>query len=103
NLQYTHDEKYCARVVTNEVHFYESDDLGTVWNKLRVEGVADFAISPGKTNSVAVFVPERKVLHSILDSNFLAIWLTITIGSTCCSKGFQRPSLCFGHFTEDIL
>jgi translation initiation factor 2A len=62
NLQYTHDEKYCARVVTNEVQFYESDDLGTVWNKLRVEGVADFAVSPGKTNSVAVFVPERKVL-----------------------------------------
>ena len=61
NLQYTQDEKYCARVVTNEVQFYESGDLGTVWNKLRVEGVTDFAISPGKTNSIAIFVPERKV------------------------------------------
>ncbi|PGH10479.1 hypothetical protein AJ80_07522 [Polytolypa hystricis UAMH7299] len=60
NLQYTQDEKYCARVVTNEVQFYESGNLTTVWNKLRVEGVADFALSPGKTNSVAVFVPERK-------------------------------------------
>jgi len=60
NLQYTSDEQFCARVVTNEVQFYESKDLGTVWNKLRVEGVTDFALSTGKTHSVAVFVPERK-------------------------------------------
>ncbi|KAI4221312.1 MAG: hypothetical protein L6R36_006996 [Xanthoria steineri] len=60
NLQYTFDERYCARVVTNEIQFYESQDLGTVWNKLRVEGVSDFAVSPGKNHSIAVFVPERK-------------------------------------------
>ncbi|KAJ5710789.1 hypothetical protein N7488_004945 [Penicillium malachiteum] len=60
NLQYTPDEKLCARVVTNEVQFYQSDNLSTVWNKLRVEGVADFALSPGQTHSIAVFVPERK-------------------------------------------
>ncbi|KAL6721065.1 hypothetical protein ACLMJK_000165 [Lecanora helva] len=60
NLQYTHDERYCARVVTNEVQFYESQDLGNVWNKLRVEGVTDFAISPGKNYCIAVFIPERK-------------------------------------------
>jgi translation initiation factor 2A len=61
NLQYTFDERYCARVVTNEVQFYESGILGTVWNKLRAEGVADFAISPGQNYSIAVFIPERKV------------------------------------------
>ncbi|KAI4189505.1 MAG: hypothetical protein L6R41_001413 [Letrouitia leprolyta] len=60
NLQYTYDERYCARVVTNEVQLYESGDLGNVWKKLRVEGVADFAVSPGKNHSIAVFVPERK-------------------------------------------
>jgi translation initiation factor 2A len=60
NLQYTSDEKYCARVVTNEVQFYQSNDLRNPWNKLRVEGVTDFAVSPGKNHSVAVFVPERK-------------------------------------------
>jgi len=60
NLQYTADELFCARCVTNEVQIYESKDLGTVWNKLRVEGVIDFAISPGRTHSIAVFVPERK-------------------------------------------
>ena len=61
NLQYTYDEAYCARVVTNEVQFYQSGDLGTVWNKLPVDGVSDFAISPGKNHSIAVFIPERKV------------------------------------------
>lgn len=61
NLQYTFDEKFCARVVTNEVQIYESHDLTKVWNKLRVEGVSDFAVSPGDNHSIAVFVPERKV------------------------------------------
>ncbi|KAH8819492.1 eukaryotic translation initiation factor eIF2A-domain-containing protein [Xylogone sp. PMI_703] len=60
NLQYTPDERYCARCVTNEVQFYESGNLSTVWNKLRAEGVADFAISPGNNQSVAIFIPERK-------------------------------------------
>ncbi|KAL9131891.1 MAG: hypothetical protein Q9217_000251 [Psora testacea] len=62
NLQYTHDERFCARVVTNEVQFYESRNLATVWKKLRVEGVTDFAISPGKNHAIAIFVPERKGL-----------------------------------------
>ena len=61
NLQYTFDEKFCARVVSNEVQIYESDELQKVWGKLRVEGVSDFAVSPGENHSVAVFVPERKV------------------------------------------
>ncbi|OTA99481.1 hypothetical protein M426DRAFT_16376 [Hypoxylon sp. CI-4A] len=60
NLQYTSDEKFCARLVTNEVQFYDSNDLTTVWNKLRVEGVADFAIAPGQSHNVATFIPERK-------------------------------------------
>lgn len=66
NLQYTHDETFCARVVTNEVQFYESGNLAQVWNKLRLEGVSDFAVSPGQTHSVAVFVPEKKVRSSTL-------------------------------------
>ena len=61
NLQYTFDERYCARLVTNEVQFYECGDMGTIWNKLRVEGGSDFAVSPGENHSIAVFVPERKV------------------------------------------
>ena len=61
NLQYTYDEQFCARVVTNQVQIYESGDLTKVWNKIHVEGVMEFAISPGKNHSIAVFVPERKV------------------------------------------
>ena len=61
NLQYTSDELLCARLVTNEIQFYESGNLGNVWKKLRIEGVSEFAIAPGKDHSVAVFVPERKV------------------------------------------
>ena len=61
NLQYTQDECYCARVVSNEVHFYQSSDLATVWNKLRIEGVVDFSVSPGQKPAIAVFMPERKV------------------------------------------
>lgn len=61
NLQYTTDERFCARTVTNEVQIYKSDDMSTVWNKLRVEGLTDFAVAPGETHSIAVFVPERKV------------------------------------------
>lgn len=61
NLQYTFDERFCARVVTNEIQIYESHDFTKVWNKLRVEGVSDFAVSPGENHSIAVFVPERKV------------------------------------------
>jgi translation initiation factor 2A len=30
-----------------------------------VEGVSDFALSPGKNNSIAVFIPERKVSFPI--------------------------------------
>ncbi|KAL1890573.1 hypothetical protein Cpir12675_005325 [Ceratocystis pirilliformis] len=60
NLQYTDDEKYCARLVTNEVQFYLSGDLSSVSQKLRVEGVSQFALSPGASHSIAVFVPERK-------------------------------------------
>ena len=61
NLHYTSDEAFCARTVTNEVQFYESGNLNSVWNKLREEGVTDFSVAPGKAHSVAVFVPERKV------------------------------------------
>ncbi|KAK2741369.1 hypothetical protein FQN57_005653 [Myotisia sp. PD_48] len=60
NLQYSADEKYCAKVVTNEVKLFESGDLANVWKTLRVEGVADFAVSPGKDHAIAVFIPERK-------------------------------------------
>jgi len=35
--------------------------MNEVWKNLRVEGVTEVALSPGKNYSVAAFVPERKV------------------------------------------
>lgn len=81
NLQYTSDERFCARLVTNEIQFYESSDLSTVWNKLRVEGVSDFAVSRGKDHSVAVFVPERKVRDSV--DHTLTNLVDRGLGRTC--------------------
>lgn len=99
NLQYTFDERYCARVVTNEVQFYESGDLGTVWNKLRAEGVADFAISPGNNHSVAVFIPERKVRAPISTLEIA----NVSLGPTRGGQGFQRPSIYYTGFAKDFL
>lgn len=81
NLQYTYDEKYCTRAVTNDIHFYQSQDLGAVWNRLHVEGVADFAVSPGENHSIAVFVPERKVSDD--SSHIYSLVLIISLGPTC--------------------
>jgi translation initiation factor 2A len=94
NLQYTDDERFCARLVTNEVQFYNSDDLTTVWNKLRAEGVADFAIAPGLNRNVAVFIPERKVRSPLYSRPATEpMRLTYLTGSTGSGQDLQRPSI----------
>lgn len=85
NLQYTSDERYCARAVTNDIQFYQSQDLGNVWNRLRIEGVADFAVSPGENQSIAVFVPERQVSGHI--SHIQNFVLILSLGPTCGGQG----------------
>ncbi|KAG0061337.1 hypothetical protein BGZ90_003622 [Linnemannia elongata] len=61
NVQWTDDEAYCARMVSNEVHFWEPKNLTkTPFTKLRQEGMSQFSLSPGKSTSVAVFFGERK-------------------------------------------
>ncbi|KAF9089521.1 hypothetical protein BGX23_006620, partial [Mortierella sp. AD031] len=61
NVQWTDDETYCARMVSNEVHFWEPKNLTkTPFTKLRQEGMSQFSLSPGKSTSVAVFFGERK-------------------------------------------
>lgn len=61
NLQFTNDEKYCAFLVTNELHIYQTEDFRQPADKLRCEGLCDIALSPGDIHSVAIFIPERKV------------------------------------------
>ncbi|KAG0343364.1 hypothetical protein BG004_005362 [Podila humilis] len=61
NVQWTDDETYCARMVSNEVHFWEPKNLPKApFTKLRLEGMNQFSLSPGKSTSVAVFFGERK-------------------------------------------
>ena len=85
NLQYTHDEKYCARAVTNEVQFYELPNMSNVWGHLRVEGVADFALSPGKNYSIAAFVPERKGQPAMVKVFQIPNW-----NAVCSQKSFYK-------------
>jgi uncharacterized protein with WD repeat len=100
NLQYTSDEKFCARTVTNEVQFYQSHDLRTVWNKLRVEGVTDFAVSPGKNHSVAVFVPERK---ASLYLSIIRLRTNSTLGHARRSQGLPGAPIRRACIAEDVL
>lgn len=100
NLQYTYDERYCARVVTNEVQFYKSGDLGNVWNKLLVEGVLDFSVSPSENHSIAVFAPERKVSRAFIT---LRDWsLNIDPGATGSSQSLQRTRVQYACVPEEI-
>ncbi|CAG8631400.1 13825_t:CDS:10 [Ambispora leptoticha] len=61
NVQWTDDEAFFCRMVTNEVQFFDSKrvDKG-VHSRLRLEGIADFSLSPGKSPSIVVFIPEKK-------------------------------------------
>ncbi|OBZ80975.1 Eukaryotic translation initiation factor 2A, partial [Choanephora cucurbitarum] len=67
NFQWTDDEKYCARMVTNEVQFWESKNIGkAVWARLKHEGMVQFSLSPGKSPAVAIFIPEKNGAPAIV-------------------------------------
>lgn len=57
-LQFSFDEKYCARLVKNEIEFYETTNFKSSWTRLKAEGCTTFSLSPGQNYSVAVFIPE---------------------------------------------
>ncbi|KAJ1769662.1 hypothetical protein IW140_005046 [Coemansia sp. RSA 1813] len=59
-LQWTDDEKYCAKLFPGQVRFYTPEAMSKAALTLKLEGVAAFSVSPGLSPSVAVFVPERK-------------------------------------------
>ncbi|CAG02136.1 unnamed protein product, partial [Tetraodon nigroviridis] len=55
------DEQLCVRSVNNELHFYENNDFNTIANKLHMQKVSDFKLSPGaQPSKVAVYVPGTK-------------------------------------------
>lgn len=99
NLQYTYDEAYCARTVTNEIQIYESHDLSTVWNKIRVEGITDFAVSPGKNYSIAAFLPEKKVLSPHWSSNITS---NTSSGTTRRSSHLQCAEFHYSSVPKEL-
>ncbi|KAJ6669410.1 hypothetical protein lerEdw1_008219, partial [Lerista edwardsae] len=41
------DESICARSVNNELHFFENNNFSMIANKLHLQKVTDFVLSPG--------------------------------------------------------
>jgi translation initiation factor 2A len=67
NVQWTEDEAYFARAVTNEVHVYATVNLSKgTFTKLRWEGLVNISVSPGKSPAVAVFRPEKNGAPAIV-------------------------------------
>nr|XP_033487241.1 eukaryotic translation initiation factor 2A isoform X2 [Epinephelus lanceolatus] len=55
------DEKISVRSVNNELHFYENNDFSMISNKLHMQKVSDFVLSPGgQPSKVSVYVPGSK-------------------------------------------
>ncbi|KAK9449952.1 eukaryotic translation initiation factor eIF2A-domain-containing protein [Limtongia smithiae] len=68
NFQFTHDEKFAARLVQNELLFYDTSKFGlSPSHRLQLEGISSFAISSGNSYYVAVFVPEKGGKPAIVD------------------------------------
>lgn len=60
-LEWTEDERFCARLVGSEVQIYSSLSFSSgIAHRLKLEGMQSFSISPGKRYTIAAFVPERK-------------------------------------------
>uniref|UniRef100_A0A8C8Z4Q0 Eukaryotic translation initiation factor 2A n=1 Tax=Prolemur simus TaxID=1328070 RepID=A0A8C8Z4Q0_PROSS len=58
---WSEDENLCARNVNNEVHFFENNNFNTIANKLHLQKINDFVLSPGpQPYKVAVYVPGSK-------------------------------------------
>ncbi|XP_037699279.1 eukaryotic translation initiation factor 2A-like isoform X2 [Choloepus didactylus] len=58
---WSEDETICARNVNNEVHFFENNNFSTMANKLHLQKINDFVLSPGpQPYKVAVYVPGSK-------------------------------------------
>ncbi|KAK3570284.1 hypothetical protein QTP86_017203 [Hemibagrus guttatus] len=55
------DESIAVRCVNNELHFFENNNFETIANKLHLQKVSDFSLSPGtQPSKVAVYVPGSK-------------------------------------------
>ena len=59
-LQFTEDERFATRSVTNEVHVLDPAKAFAIVDKLHIENLTSFSLSPGNNPSIACFIAERK-------------------------------------------
>jgi translation initiation factor 2A len=57
NVEWTEDEQFCAKLVSNELQFFDSSKFQKgVFSRLKMEGIESFSLSPGKRPVVSVFI-----------------------------------------------
>lgn len=57
NIEWTEDESYCAKQVSNEVQFFETSNFAKgVHSRIKTEGIQSYSLSPGKRPIVAIFI-----------------------------------------------
>ena len=59
-LQFTEDERFATRSVTNEVHVLDPAKAFAIVDKLHIDNLTSFSLSPGNNPSIACFIAERK-------------------------------------------
>ncbi|KAG0250270.1 hypothetical protein BG011_008516 [Mortierella polycephala] len=102
NVQWTDDEAYCARMVSNEVHFWEPKNLTKApFSKLRQEGMTQFSLSPGKSTSVAVFFGERKGAPAMVRIYSITNY-TVPLASKSFFKA-DRVQMIWNHLGTNVL
>lgn len=95
-LQYTISESHAIRLVGQEIQVFQPADWSKgVVDKLRLEGIAAIALSPGLNPHVAVFVAGKSVRFTLL--GFCA-YLYHSVGATCKHQNLQ--SSVFVHCTN---
>lgn len=96
---WSEDESLSVRSVNNELHFYENNDFNTIANKLHMQKVSDYALSPGpQPSKVAVYVPGTKGAPS-----FVRLYQYPVLGgptAALANKSFFKSDKVFMHWNR---
>lgn len=62
-IKWSPNEAFCAKLESNELHFFSSDDFRKPLNKLKLDNISTFEFAPSTEGPprVAVFAPSKKV------------------------------------------
>lgn len=65
-IEWTEDESFCARLAPNEVQLFDSRDFKKgVSSAIKIEGIQSFSLSPGKRQTIAVFLAGKNVVSRL--------------------------------------